>query len=94
MTANLATRITSQTTNGSLTDLPVVTVFVDGLALSTITLFDSQPGQPEEFIVKDLQSGRSFPITGSMNAERIASQIAKAYLFDVVCLFGTDKLPE
>jgi hypothetical protein len=94
MSIPLESRITTTSTTGSFRDLPSVTFFVDNMAISRATIFEEHFNEPDHCLVKDMQSGRTFPVMGRIHAERVALQIAKAYLFDVVALFGTDKLPE
>ena len=67
---------------------------VDGMAISQADVIEDRPGQPVVYFVKDLQAGYTTRVTGTANARRMAEKLAKAYLFDVIALFGTERLPE
>lgn len=91
----LASRITTSSRIHANGAMPSVTFFVDGMAISKVTL-RALGGiyEPSTFAVTDNQRGYTFEIRGEIYAERVALQIAKAYLFDVVAMFGTERLPE
>ena len=72
-------RIIAEVYPGTTRELPNVTFYADGLAVVQIVKFSNDESNN---IVRDLQNGRSFPVKGDITAERVAIQIAKAFLFD------------